>query len=311
MMTDDDLDPRLAGALRDYSRGGVRPIDATAIAQAATERTWHRRRIPGGTPVARWGTWLPVRAIRPAWLLVAAAAVVVVAVARMGLVPSFGGVGGPSSEPSPSPIPKATASPSPVATTSSSSDLTHSLVVDGVPFSVQLPAPRLGHEWEMYGSQHVSKSIAGPQGAEGVVYWAGFPDGTDADPCINAPLERWSPATVADYIASAPGTELVTAPRDVTVGGYPATYVAVVVREDAGCDPGFFYNWKAQTGGAMWGETVPCDSIRVWLVRVGDRLLFIAGETHRDLTPGVAITDAGRARLEQEIQQIVDSIRFE
>jgi len=44
---------------------------------------------------------------------------------------------------------------------------------------------------------------------------------------------------------------------------------------------------------------------------VGYRLLFIAGETHRDLAPGVAITDAGRARLEQEIQQIVDSIRFE
>jgi len=136
-MTDDDLDPRLAGALRDYSRGGVRPIDATAIAQAAAERTWHQRRIAGGTPVARWGTWLPVRAIRPAWLLVVAAAVVVVAVARMGLVPSFGGVGGRSPEPSPSPMPTATTLPSPVATSSGSSDLTHSLIVDGVPFSVQ------------------------------------------------------------------------------------------------------------------------------------------------------------------------------
>jgi hypothetical protein len=143
------------------------------------------------------------------------------------------------------------------------------------------------------------------------VYWAGFPDGRDADPCINAPLERWNRATVAAYIQLASGTELVTAPRETTVGGFPATYVEVVVRKAMGCDPGFFYNWKAQTGGAMWGSTEPGDTISVWLVQVGDRILFIAGETHRDLVPGEAITEAGRARLAQEIQQIVDSIEFE
>lgn len=310
-MTDDGLDPRLAAALRDYSRGGLRPIDATAIAQDVIWRTRDRRSIAGGSPVARWETWLRVRAITPVWLLVAAAAVVVVAVVGMGLGPSFGGVGGRSAEPSPSPMPAHASSPSPVATSSDSSDLTHSLIVDGVPLSIRLPAPSLGHEWETYEGVLVSKSIGGPQSAEAVVYWARFPDGREADPCINGPIERWNRATVAAYITLASGTELVTAPQDVTVGGYPATYVAVVVREDAGCDPGYFHNWKAQTGGAMWGETIPGDSIQLWLVQVGDRLLFIAGETHRDLSPGVAITDAGRARLEQEIQQIVDSIRFE
>ena len=112
-------------------------------------------------------------------------------------------------------------------------------------------------------------------------------------------------------IASAPGTALVSAPQDVTVGGYPAKHVVVVVREDAGCDPGFFYNWKAQTGGAMWGNTVPGDRISVWLVQVGARLLFIAGETHQNLSPGVAISDLGAPVSSRRFQQIVDSIQFE
>lgn len=310
-MTDEGMDPRLAAALRDYSRGGLRPIDATSIAKAAVGHRWHRRPAARVPLVEWWRTWLPGRANWTAWLAVAMAAVVIVAVAGMGLVQSIGGVGGKAAVSTPSPMGTASASPSPAVTSSDSSDVTHSLVVDGVPFTVRLPGPRAGHGWETYGSLLVSKSIAGPQGAEAVVYWAGFPDGTDADPCINAPTERWTPAELVDYIASAPGTALVTAPQSVTVGGYPATYVALVVREDAGCDPGFFYNWKAQTGGAMWSNTVPGDTLSVWLVQVRDRLLFIAGETHRDKRPGEPITDTGRARLEQEIQQIVDSIRFE
>jgi hypothetical protein len=210
--------------------------------------------------------------------------------------------------PSPSLSPTASTGPTaPVATSPGMSDLAHPVTVDGVSFSFRLPT---GHGWETFGSLLVSKSIAGPQGAEAVVFWAGFPDGTDADPCINAPIEQWTATEAVDFIASAPGTSLVRAPQDVTVGGYKAKHVVVVVREDAGCDPGFFYNWKAQTGGAMWVSTVPGDRISVWLVQVGTRLLFIAGETHQDVRPGVAITEPGRARLEQEIQQIVDSIRF-
>jgi hypothetical protein len=273
-------------------------------------------------PVERRRESLRLPGNATAWLAVAMAAVFVVAIVGTGLVPSFGAVGGgsPMFSPSPSPTPTPTPTPtppptptnSPTAATAPDPSEPYSIRADGMPFSVRLPAPYAGNGWEVYGDLLVSKSIAGPQGAEGVVYWAGFPDGADADPCINAPIERWSPATVADYIASAPGTELVTAPQAVTVGGLPATYVEVVVRDDrAGCDPGFFYNWKAQTGGAMWAKALPGDTVRVWLVVVADRLLFIAGMTHRELSPGTAITDAGRARLEQEIQQIVDSIRFE
>lgn len=306
-MTDDGLDPGLAGALRDYSRRGLRPIDAAAIAATAVERDRRRRHVLDAPRVARWLARQPAREHGTGWLVIALAAVVVVAVAGSGLGSSKGLVGGGPSVPSPSPPGTTTGSPSPAAASSDSSDLTHSLTVDGLPFSFRLPRP---NGWETYGGLLVSKSIAGPQGAEAVVFWAGFPDGTDADPCINAPIELWTASEAADFIASAPGTALVTAPQDVTVGGYPAKYVAVVVREDTGCDPGFFYNWKAQTGGALWVKTLPGDTIRVWLVQVGTRILFIAGETRRDVRPGVALSENALAGLEQEIHQIVDSIQF-
>jgi hypothetical protein len=77
--------------------------------------------------------------------------------------------------------------------------------------------------------------------------------------------------------------------------------VVVIVREDLGCDPGFFYNWKAKLVDALWTETKPGDTIRVWIVEVDGALLFIAGETKPDAGSGV----------EQEIRQIIGSIRFD
>ena len=97
------------------------------------------------------------------------------------------------------------------------------------------------------------------------------------------------------------GTELVTGPSDVSVGGRSAKHVVLTVREDVGCDPGYFYTWKDIFGGALWPKTNVGYTIRVWIVDVDGTLLFIAGETN---------TDAGSG-LEQEIQQIVDSIRFD
>lgn len=309
-MNDDQLDPRLADALREYSRGGLRQIDAVAIADTAVGRAKRRRPVVDAVRVPGWLTPLPGRT-GTGRLVMAMTVVAAMTVAGIGLMSSVG-LGSPwPSLPLPSANGTASTSPSPAVSPPASADPTLTLTVDGLRFSVRLPDPKLGHGWETFGSLLVSKSIAGPQGAEAVVFWAGFPDGIEADPCINAPLERWTASEVAEFIASAPGTALITAPQDVIVGGYPAKYVAVVVREDTGCDPGFFYTWKAQTGGAMWAKSLSGDTIRVWLVQVGARRLFIGGETHHDATPGVALTEAVRARLEQEIQQIVDSIRFE
>jgi hypothetical protein len=229
-----------------------------------------------------------------------------------GRSPSLGGVGGqPGTTAAPSTATAQPTAPMPSAGDPDLAALGHAVTVDGFSFSFRVPPSRLTIGWDAFGSSLVSKSIAGPQGAEAIVFWAGFPDGEDADPCINAPIEQWTAADVAAGVATAHGTEVVSGPTDVTVGGYPAKQVVVVVRADEGCDPGFFYNWKAQTGGTLWVRTELGDTIRVWIVNVDGRLLFIAGETHQDLGPGVAISEEAKATLDAEIQQIVDSIRFD
>jgi hypothetical protein len=102
-------------------------------------------------------------------------------------------------------------------------------------------------------------------------------------------------------VAAAPGTELVSGPSDVTVGGRPAKHVVLTVRGDVACQPGFFYTYDPRGGGAFWHDTLPGDMIAVWIVDLDGTLFFIEGETREDAA----------SALEQQIQQIVDSIRFE
>ena len=118
---------------------------------------------------------------------------------------------------------------------------------------------------------------------------------------------------LAARLAKAPGSELVEAPARVTLGGRPARHVELVVRENRGCDPGFFFTWPDQNWGALWGGTEPGDRIRVWIVDVdGKRLFFVAeakeGFNH-PLRPPPSKAELQRAR--REIEKIVESIRFE
>jgi hypothetical protein len=145
----------------------------------------------------------------------------------------------------------------------------------------------------------LNKSIVGPQDAEAIIYWTSFPHGDYADPCARqlAPSIGRSAANLAAAVSTAPGTKLVQGPSDVTLGGHAAKHVVLTVRENVGCDPGFFYTWRVGPGGAFWRTTDVGDRIRVWIVAVGGTRLFIA-----------AATKAGGA--EKEIHQIVESIRF-
>jgi hypothetical protein len=172
----------------------------------------------------------------------------------------------------------------------------HPLIVDGVDLSFE------ARGWEQFGRISLNKSVRGSQGAEGIVYWAAFPDGAIAHPCpslLDPPVGP-SAADLAAAVATAPGTALVAGPSDVEVGGRPATHVVLTVREAIGCDPGFFYAWDDIESAALWTEASVGDTIRVWIVEVDGTRLFIAG---------ISAQDAGAA-LEQEIELIVDSIRF-
>jgi hypothetical protein len=194
-----------------------------------------------------------------------------------------------------------------------------SRTVEGVRFS--LSVPRSG--WEKGPHERIegsaafrdrsllfSKSTAGPQDAEAVIFWAGFRGGGEATPCakVLSPATHGSTADVAAAVARAPGTKIVKGPTRVTIGGRPATHVVLTVRKDLGCDPGFFFTWRprgprGECWGACWLESSVGDTIKVWIVDVGGKTLFIEAQTAE------AAMQAGH--VDREITKIVGSIRFD
>jgi hypothetical protein len=306
-MTPDD---EFIGQLQDYldEFEGVTPLPDVVRRSLRLELPSVSQVKPG----ARFSR--TVAMLTPVRFAAVAVGIAIIAFAGIRLLPSSGLFGGPSGSATPSPSLSAThpssADPT-LGVNPVSADYTigrHSLTVDGISFSFAIEKAR----WEPYGTLLLSKSLTGPQGAEAVVYWAAYPDGREADPCEDlANQPKGAPvADLADAVAGAPGTDLYKGPVDVTIGGLATKYVALKVREDAGCDPGFFYNWKAQTGGAMWTETGVGDTIMVWIVDVGGTRFFIAAETAAAASDS-PLTSTERAELGEEMRQIVTSIRFE
>ncbi len=203
---------------------------------------------------------------------------------------------------SPSPSPSATAQePGP----------RYELIENGVRFSFAVSA--MGG-WERFtvasgkkprGRISLNRSIEGPQGAEGIIYWSSFPHGDHADPCarVLAPSTGRSAAALAAAVATAPGTRLVEGPSNVTLGGRPAKHVVLTVRTNrkkVGCDPGFFYRWaNHRLGGAFW-HVHAGDTMQAWVATVNGTRLFLA-----------AATSVHSGQLDQEIRTIVGSVRFD
>jgi hypothetical protein len=224
----------------------------------------------------------------------ASAAAVVVIVGGVGMLlpsPSASAPAQPGSSP--------TAASVGLASDSHNARLT--VTENGIRFSF---LARRSAGWERHGARKrpmsLNKSVVGPQDAEAIIYWTSYPRGDHADPCarVLSPRPGRSAADLAAAVSKAPGTKLVQGPSDVTLGGRPAKHVVLTVRANVGCDPGFFYTWRPQRLGAFWQTTDVGDTIRVWIVAVGGKRLFIA-----------AATKAGG--IEKEVQQIVASIRFE
>ena len=187
--------------------------------------------------------------------------------------------------------------------------------VEGVRFTFSVP-PWVGWEYGPHryignkfsnGSLLISRSTTGSQGAEAVIFWTGLRGGGEAAPCTKllSPATRDSSADLAAAVTRAPGTKVLKGATRVTIGGRPATHVVVKVLEDLGCDPGFFFTWQPRgPGGGCWGacwlESNVGDTIRVWIIDVGGKRLFIE-----------AATKDHRRFLAQQIEKIVRSIRFE
>ena len=114
-----------------------------------------------------------------------------------------------------------------------------------------------------------------------------------------------SAAGLAAAAATIPGTDLVTGPSTVTIDGRPAQHVVFTIREDIECDPHDFYLWYDEstggaTGGWRWGSELG-STHQVWIVDVDGAVVWIDSETFK----------GGKLDLDQQIQQIIDSIRFE
>ena len=191
-----------------------------------------------------------------------------------------------------------------------------SLAVAGVPLSFDRPASS-GEPWQwapLKDDLYISRDTSGSQAAEAMILWTAFPGSQHARPCLLDPSAS-STRELAASVATAAGTELVSGPADVTVGGRAAKQVVVKVAPDAfleevtggartgtvGCNPGYFFGWEADDTGAFWQETLPGDTIKVWVVGIAGEMLFIEAATH---------PEAGAA-VQQEIDGIIDSIRFE
>jgi hypothetical protein len=150
----------------------------------------------------------------------------------------------------------------------------------------------------------ITKSIVGPQGAEAIIFWTSLPGDDRVSPCTSLLGDAMgaSGADLATEMASAPGTRLVGEPSDVTVGMRPAKHVELVVREDAGCDPGYFFEWPHdECWGACWLEMEAGYRINVWIVEAADTLIVFEAATSTQADP----------ELQEEIRQVVRSIRFE
>jgi hypothetical protein len=271
------------------------------------------------TPQRRswWPAWRIADMNTYAKLGIAAAAVVVVAVVGINLLPGSGGIGGggpvasPSVAPSPAPASSPTPQPSPSAPaaifppTGKLAVGTRHQINGVVPYSFTVPTS----DWVSNGEWGIDKGTMNPDGAGFILWPDGAPVGVYADPCahVQAPPIGAEAAKLAAAVAALPGTDLVSGPSDVKVGGYPAKLVVITFPDDADCnadgklgDDEFYLWYAAIQGNARWASELG-STMRVWIVDVGGKIVWIDGETFKG-----AGSEPGKA-----IQQIVDSIQFE
>ena len=137
--------------------------------------------------------------------------------------------------------------------------------------------------------------------------WDSAPDDVYSDPCAHTRLSPPPSHTTAGLAAAAaaiPGTDLVSGPESVEVGGRPAQHVVFTVRDDLGCDPMDAYLWVYDGNGAAnnwhWASGLG-STHQVWTIDVDGKVIWIDSESYKGAGPEIG----------QAIQQVIDSIQFE
>lgn len=239
---------------------------------------------------------------------IAAAAVVVIAIVGINLLPKTGGDVGVTPTVSPSPSSTATPQPSPSPTSAVFPALgplaigRYPAMLEGVPLSFAIPASG----WTSDLGSIQKGTYEQPDGAS-INFWESAPENVYADPCAHTPLSpapSHTAASLAGVAATIPGTTLVRGPSSVSVGGRPAQHVVFTIREDIACDPHDFYLWYDESsggasGGWRWAGGLG-ETHSVWIIDVDGKVVWIDGETFK----------GADAKPAQQIQQIIDSIKF-
>ncbi len=241
---------------------------------------------------------------------IAAAAVVVVAVIGINLLPGGNGQTGnppPTATPLPSPTP--TVAPTPRTTPLALfppigpiSAGTHTAVLEG--FTVSFTVPADG--WSVTSGHFIGTESYAQPGDVSFNLWPSSPDNVYSDPCGHTPLDPAPAHTAAGLAAAAaaiPGTQLLSGPSSVTVGGRPAQHVAFTIPDDIACDPEEFRTWyDDSTGGEDWRWAGHIGNIeQVWTIDVDGKVIWINAETFAGSSP----------EADQAVQAFIDSIRFE
>jgi hypothetical protein len=239
---------------------------------------------------------------------IAAAAVVVVAVVGINLLPSGNGqVGGPAATSTTAPTPSPDRSPGPRPPDWFPPDGalppgTYDATLEGVPVSFTVTASDWSSNFGSVGNDHFLE----PSGIS-VAFWENAPDNTYADPCAHTPLSPKAAHTAAGLIAAVagmPGVDIVAAPSSVPLGGRTAETVTFRIRDDIDCPPTEFYLWYDDATGGPDGGYVYAAALgsihQVWVVDVGDKVVWIDAVTFAGQGPEVA----------QTLQAFMDSIKF-
>ena len=269
--------------------------DVLLLLDATPQRRprWPARRIVTVSTTAKFG--------------IAAAAVVVVAVVGINLLPSTGGVGGSAAAPSHSPTPISSVPPNPADSFPPAGDLAigrHSMIREGVRFSINVAEPG----WRsQQGFEFIKGTERQPDGA-GLLFWSQTPDNVYANPCAHTPLTPAAGpgiASLAAAVSNIPGTQLVSGPTDLTVDGQPVKRTVITIPEDGDC-AGVLKLWYDDGMGSEAGRfpTVLPSTMRVWMFDVDGTTVWIDGETYENYE------DTSPA-LEREMRQMIESIVFE
>jgi hypothetical protein len=227
---------------------------------------------------------------------IAAAALLVVALVGYNLLPARGGVGGPPATPSPTPSPSLSASPEPPADAWPAGSLEAStpyhVTMNGSPMTLTMPSDR----WRTGAIPGAIETGVFRADDHAWMSFIGGPSVVGTEPCAGraTPVPQ-TLAGAAQAYTTIPGTHAV-GPTDARVGGRPAKLVVLTIDPNIPCSPNRYWMFGQ---GSAYPDSL--DSIiRTWIIEVDGELFEIDSQQA-----------APNARLDQEIQKIVDSIRFE